>query len=107
MQRGFAFLAGASGVRRVKVVLIPWVRDPSWKAVGRQEAIEADREVTNGREPSMERTASGSSASCRAITRVNVEQAPKTLVAEADPPTERGRPCPPDQVNRVWWVPPG
>jgi hypothetical protein len=30
---------------------------------------------------------------------VNVEQAPKTLVAEADPPPERGRPLSRDQKN--------
>src|SRR4051812_42933062 len=33
-----------------------------------------------------------SSASLRAVTAVNVEQAPKTQVAGADPPPERGRP---------------
>ena len=85
-------LAHASGVRRVKVWFFLWVRDPSWKAVGRQEAVEADREVTNGWEPSMPKGGASRSASDRAVTRVNVEQAPKTQVAEADPPPERGRP---------------
>ena len=37
------------------------------------------------------RVALGGSATMRAATRVNAEQAPKREVAEADPPTIRGR----------------
>ena len=59
---------GASAVRRVKVVLILWVRDPSWRAVGHQEAVEVDREVTNGREPLMSTGGESRSASVRAVT---------------------------------------
>jgi len=59
----------------------------------RPEAVEVVVEVTIPQEPSMSKGCHlGSSASLRAITRVNVEQAPKTLVVEADPPSERGRP---------------
>src|SRR5579859_2921044 len=71
----------------------PWVRDPHLeggctarkqsKPIGRQQTVGSLRR---------QRTALGSSASLRAITRVNVEQAPKTLVVEADPPPERGKP---------------
>ena len=64
----------------------------TWKEVVPQEAVGADREATNGREPSMSKGCLGSSASLRAIMRVNVEQAPKTFLVEADPPPERGRP---------------
>jgi hypothetical protein len=55
------------------------------RSIGRQQTVESLRR---------QRAASGSSASERATTRVNVEQAPKTLVAEADPPPEWGRPPP-------------
>src|SRR5688572_27567623 len=40
-----------------------------------------------------------SSASLRAVTRVNVEQAPKTSVAGADPPPGKGRPPRPGDPN--------
>lgn len=53
------------------------------KSIGRQQTVESLR---------CQRAALGRSASLRAITRVNVEQAPKTPVVEADPPPERGRP---------------
>ena len=66
-------LAGASGVRRVKVVLVLWVRDPPRKVAGHREAVEIDREVTTGRELLMSKGGMSRSASLRAITRVNVE----------------------------------
>jgi hypothetical protein len=71
----------------VKGVVVSMGANPILKGVDHQEAVEADREATNGREPSMKRAAQGSLASLRAITRVNVEQASKILVAEADPPS--------------------
>ena len=46
-------LAGASGVRRERSVSSRGCETHIWKEVVNQEAVEADREATNGREPSM------------------------------------------------------
>jgi len=53
------------------------VRIPPGKGLLQPEAIEAVETVTSRLKPSMERVASGDSASRQAVTRVNVEQAPK------------------------------
>jgi len=53
------------------------VRIPSGKGLLQPEAIEAVDAATRRLKPSMERVASGDSASRQAVTRVNVEQASK------------------------------
>ena len=90
---GGVWCAGPNSDRcAVKGVVISMGANPILKGVDHQEAVEVDREATNGREPSMKKGCIGNLASRRAITRVNVEQASKILVAEADPPDLRGRP---------------
>src|ERR1700678_3061092 len=63
--------------RRSSVGAIP-TRQLSFQPV----AIETIGEVTNRSELSMERAASGGSASRQAVTRVNAEQAPKLVMWE-------------------------
>src|SRR5271166_134794 len=79
----------------VKGVVVPVGARPTPAViVATGKAVEVVPEVTKDKSLRCPRAASGSSASQRALTGVNVEQAPKTLVAEADPPPERGRPTP-------------
>ena len=62
-------LARAAGVRRGKVVLVPWVRDPSWRAVGPPGS---SRSRSGGNERSRAFDEKGGfcrSASVRAVTR--------------------------------------
>ena len=62
-------LACAAGVRRGKVVLVPWVRDPSWRAVGPPGS---NRSRSGGNERSRafdEKGRFSRSASVRAVTR--------------------------------------
>ncbi len=50
------------------------------------ETLRADQEATNGLKHSEKRLRNGSQWSMRAVTRVNVEQAPKRGAVEADSP---------------------
>ncbi len=67
-----ASFACASGVRREKVCLFPWVRDPYLEEVVHQEAAEVDWEGTHRRKPLASTDCFSSSASLRARTRVKM-----------------------------------
>ena len=70
-QTGVSF-ACVSGVRREKVCLFPWVRDPYLEEVVHQEAAEVDWEGTHRRKPLASTDCFSNSVSLRAITRVKM-----------------------------------
>jgi hypothetical protein len=72
------------GFQRVQIPPGNWSLQPV--------AIGAAVEVTKPSKPSMERIASGDSASKQAVTKVNAEQASKQQIVDADPAIFRGRP---------------
>ena len=78
-------------MRRAKALVFPWVRIPPGGLVilagSSSSGLAGDFQV----EASSGKGSVSDSASVRAVTRVNVEQAPKTTVAGADPPELQGK----------------
>jgi len=82
-------LCGVKRARAMQVICAPWqgadlqwVQLPPGKGSLQPVAIGAAVEVTKLPKPSMERVASGDSASRRAVTGVNAEQASKRVMWE-------------------------